>query len=194
MATPTTTTELANIATYMWTANLLQSNAFNNGSMGINRGRDIVLLVENAALTYGVAQGLADNLGIGLDVYRLVGQMLQPANEVLVNGSGGIIVNPSTQTGSIVYYQNRFTVGDTGAPILDGELSWTVNIGTGRIWSAQSVTLSRDQSLLPQDENPNLYVTYIPTYDTVTGLVTITLGQIAQTSQLYILSFSYIVV
>lgn len=127
-------------------------------------------------------------------VYSLLGAKLQQGNEILVTGSGGIIVNPSTETGSIVYYQNRFTVGDTGAPILDGELSWTVNIGTGRIWSAQSVTLSRDQSLLPQDEDPNLYVTYTPTYDTVTGLVTITLGQTAQNSQLYILSFSYIVV
>ena len=192
MPTASTTTSLAQISQYLWTVDIAKKNAFSNGS--INNGRDVIMYAERKALEYGNSQSLTGLQGVTNYVYSLIGAKLQQANEILVTGSGGIIVNPSTQTGSIVYYQDSFVVGDAGAPILAGTLTWTVNIGTGRIWSAQSVILSRDQSVLPQGADPLLYVTYTPTYDTVTGLVTITLSEAAQNSQLYSLLFNYIIV
>ena len=105
MATPSTTNALADIATYMWSTNLLQANAFNGGSMGINEGRDIVLLVENAALSYGLEQGLQNILGESNYVYQLVGQMLQPAYQVLTGGSGGgVVPPPSGGGGNLIYF------------------------------------------------------------------------------------------
>lgn len=105
MATPSTTNSLANIAQYEWSCNLLQANAFNSGAMNINQGRDVVLMVENAALTYGLAQNLSNNTAIGVYVYQLVGQMLQPSYQVLTGGSGGgVVPPPSGGGGSISYY------------------------------------------------------------------------------------------
>lgn len=193
MATASTVNQLANISMYLWTSKLSSSAAFGNGNSNINSGRDLVLFIENAALEWGVAQSLDGVQGVANDVYRLCGAELQRANEVLQSGSsGGIIVNPSTGVSTLVNYYNDYVIGDVDAPILDGETSYTINIGMGRIWSANSMIVSRDQSLLPKDKSG--YVTYNATYDTVTGLVTLTFSEAVVNSQLYTVQFNYLIV
>lgn len=193
MATPTTVESLANISQYLWSVNLAKQAAFGNGNSNINSGRDLVLFIENAALSWGVEQSLDGVQGVANDVYRLCGAELQRANEVLQSGSsGGIIVNPSTGVSTFVPYYNDFVIGDLDAPIADGQTSYTINIGTGRIWSANSMIVSRDQAILPKDKTG--YVTYNATYDTVTGLVTLTFSEAVATGQLYTVQFNYLIV
>lgn len=193
MATASTVNELANISQYLWSAKLANDASFGNGNSNINSGRDLVLFIENSALEWGVAQSLDGVQGVANDVYRLCGAELQKANEVLQSGSsGGIIVNPSTGVSTFVPYYQDFVVGDVDAPILDGQTSYTINIGTGRIWSLNSMVVTRDQSVLPI--NKTGYVTYNATYDTVTGLVTITFSEAVVNSQLYTVQFSYLIV
>lgn len=193
MSTPITVESLANISQYLWSNILAKNAAFGNGNSNINSGRDLVLFIENAALSWGVAQSLDGVQGVANDVYRLCGAELQRANEVLQSGSsGGIIVNPSTGVSTFVPYYNDFVIGDLDAPIADGQTSYTINIGTGRIWSANSMIVSRDQAILPKDKTG--YVTYNATYDTVTGLVTLTFSEAVATGQLYTVQFNYLIV
>jgi len=193
MATPSTVTEIANISQYLWSAKLAKDAAFGNGNSNINSGRDLVLFVENAALEYGIAQSLDGVQGVANDVYRLCGAKLQEANEILQSGSsGGIVVNQSTGVSSLVFYEDDFTIGNVGAPLLEGQTSFTINIGLGRIFSTASMILTLDQSVLPKSD-PNR-LSYTPIYDSVTGLITITFNQAVVNSQLYTVQFSYLIV
>jgi hypothetical protein len=193
MATPSTVTEIANISQYLWSAKLAKDAAFGNGNSNINSGRDLVLFVENAALEYGIAQSLDGVQGVANDVYRLCGAELQKANEILNSGSsGGIIVNTSTGVSTFVPYYADFVVGDVDSPILDGETSYTINIGIGRTWNVNTMIITKDQILLPI--NKSGYVTYTATYDTVTGLVTITFSDAVANGQLFTVQFSYLIV
>lgn len=193
MATPTTVESLAEISTYLWATKLAKNAAFGNGNSNINNGRDLVLFIENAALSWGVEQSLDGVQGVANDVYRLCGAELQKANEILESGSsGGIIVNPSTGVSTLVDYYDDYVIGDVDAPILDGETSYTIDIGMGRIWSVNSMLVVRDQAPLPK--NKTGYVTYNATYDTVTGLVTLTFSDAVATGQLYTVQFSYLIV
>lgn len=191
MPTGSTVSSLAKISQYLWTAQLAQDNAFKGGSK--DSGRDLVLMVENYALQYGINNSLAGLEGVTLNEYRLCGAKLQEANQILTGSSGGgVIVNPSTGVSTLVPYYSDYVVGDSGAPITAGQTSYTINIGQARIFSASSVSISRDQAVLPQDK-PG-YVSYTVSYDTVTGLVTITFSEAVQDSQLYIVQFYYLVV
>lgn len=104
MATASTTYALDQISQYLWTAANAQSNAFNNGANSMNNGRDIVLMVEGAALNYGIEQNLDGLQGVTNDVYRLCGAKLQQANEILSTGSGGIVPTPSGGDTSLQYF------------------------------------------------------------------------------------------
>lgn len=191
MATPSTTISLAKICEYLYTANGLKQSLFFNGQ--IDPRRNIQLYMERKAVEYGNSQNLDGIQGVSNYVYTLLGAELQKANEILESGSsGGIIVNPSTGVSTLVNYYADYVIGDVDAPILDGETSYTINIGTGRIWSANSMIVSRDQSLLPKDKSG--YVTYNATYDTVTGLVTLTFSDAVATGQLYTVQFNYLIV
>jgi hypothetical protein len=193
MATPSTVTEIANISQYLWSAKLAKDAAFGNGNSNINSGRDLVLFVENAALEYGIAQSLDGIQGVANDVYRLCGAKLQEANEILQSGSsGGIVVNRSTGVSALVFYEDDFTIGNVGAPLLEGQTSFTINIGSGRTFSTASMILILDQSVLPKSD-PNR-LSYTPIYDSVTGLITITFNQAVVNSQLYTVQFSYLIV
>lgn len=193
MSTPTTVESLANISQYLWSNNLAKNAAFGNGNSNINSGRDLVLFIENAALSWGVAQSLDGVQGVANDVYRLCGAELQRANEVLQSGSsGGIIVNPSTGVSTLVFYEDDFTIGNVNAPLLEGQTSFTINIGSSRIFSTASMILTLDQSVLPKSDPDRL--SYTPIYDSVTGLITITFNQAVVNSQLYTVQFSYLIV
>jgi hypothetical protein len=67
-----TTTQLANISMYMWTADLAKQSLFNNGNLSMNAGRNVVLMVENAALSYGIDNNLYGLDGVNNFVYKLV--------------------------------------------------------------------------------------------------------------------------
>jgi len=192
MATPTTVESLAEISTYLWATKLAKNAAFGNGNSNINNGRDLVLFIENAALSWGVEQSLDGVQGVANDVYRLCGAELQKANEILESGSsGGIIVNPSTGVVDITYYEAVFTVGDVNAPILDGESSYTVNIGLGKSFDAKSAVVTKDQSFLPRGTILG-YSTFDANYSTSSGLVTISFSDAVANGQLYTIQFPYI--
>ena len=158
MPSASTTNQLADIATYMWSVNLLQRAAFNGGSIGINEGRDIVLLVENAALSYGIEQSLDGVEGVALDVYRLVGQMLQPANEVLSSGSGGVVPSPTPPgSGNLIPYIINIIVssGQAGSNTLQSGTDWV-----GLVDLNPTITINNSQFQLNSDY----------TYNSVTGV------------------------
>ena len=191
MATPSTTISLAKICEYLYTANGLTQSLFFNGQ--IDPRRNVQLYMERKAVEYGNSQNLSGIQGVSNYVYTLLGAELQRANEILEAGSGGgIIVNPSTGVSTFVPYYNDFVIGDLDAPILDGQTSYTINIGTGRIWSADTMIISRDQAILPKDKTG--YVTYNAAYDSVTGLVTLTFSEAVATGQLYTVQFNYLIV
>lgn len=191
MATPTTTISLAKICEYLYTVKGLQQSVFFNGQ--VDPRRNVQLYMERKALEYGNSQSLDELQGVTNYVYTLLGAQLQTANEILQSGSsGGIIVNPSTGVASLTFYEDDFVIGDVDAPILDGQTSFTINIGTARIFSTASMIITLDQSVLPKSD-PNR-VSYTPIYDSVTGLITITFNQAVVNSQLYTVQFSYLVV
>lgn len=191
MATTATTISLAEICQYLYTVSDYKQSVFFNGT--IDPRRNMQLYMERKALEYGNEQSLDDLQGTTNYVYTLLGAQLQRANEILQTGSsGGIIVNPSTGVASLVPYEDSFVIGDVGAPILNGETSYTINIGTARIWNSASMIITLDQAVLPKDQTG--YVSYSATYDTITGLVTITFTQAVVTSQLYTVQFYYLVV
>jgi hypothetical protein len=193
MATPSTVESLAEISTYLWSTKLAKNAAFGNGNSNINSGRDLVLFVENAALSWGVEQSLDGVQGVANNIYTLCGAELQKANEILQSGSsGGIIVNPSTGVSTLIFYEDDFTIGNVDAPLLEGQTSFTINIGSGRIFSTASMILTLDQSVLPKSDPDRL--SYTPIYDSVTGLITITFNQAVVNSQLYTVQFSYLIV
>lgn len=95
MATPSVTEQLANISQYLWTDRIAKNNAFFNGNNNLNDGRDVVLLVQNAALSYGIANNLSGVQGVANNVYTLCGAELAQAQEVYSNGSSGVVPSPS---------------------------------------------------------------------------------------------------
>ncbi len=191
MPTPTTTISLAEICEYLYTVNGLKQSIFFNGQ--VDPRRNIQLYMERKALEYGNEQSLDGLQGASNYVYSLLGAELQKANEILQSGSGGgIIVNPSTGVSTLIFYEDDFTIGNVDAPLLEGETSFTINIGSGRIFSTASMILTLDQSVLPKSDPDRL--SYTPIYDSVTGLITITFNQAVVNSQLYTVQFSYLIV
>ncbi len=204
MSTPNTTTALADISQYLWTAQILQDNAFNNGVLNLNRGRDVVLYVQNEILKYGIENNLSGLQGVSNNVYRLCGAKLQEAKEILATGSsGGIVINSSTLVGSLKGINAQFRVGspDTDPLFNAGESIFQIDIGVGSIFddSVDTTTfrLSLDQADLPRNTSPTIetdYISYRMSYSITTGLITVTMNQPAQDTQLYIPSGSYLVV
>lgn len=187
MATNATIQDLSKISQYLWSTQIAKDNAFAGGS--INNGRDLALYIQRKALDYGLAQSLDGITGVATMVYTLCGSKLQLANQVLANGSGGV-VNPTTGAGTtLTAYRSQFVVGGTGDLFGDGGTVATINIGAGNNFLTNSIQVSLDQSILPQN-NPS-YVSYTVSY--AAGIVTITLNQAAVTNQLYIITFDYII-
>lgn len=156
MATAVTTYSLDQISQYLWTVSNAQSNSLSNGANSMNNGRDIVLMIEGAALNYGIEQNLSGLQGVTNDVYRLCGSKLQQANEILATGSGGVVPTPSGTgsyepyplyipiTGSgfagLTFYQSDDLIGLTGLTTLSIintvfqlNVSFTFNTMTGTI-------------------------------------------------------------
>lgn len=108
MPTAATTTALAQISEYLWVVQIGKDNAFNSGS--INNGRDTVLYMERKALQYGIDQSLSGLTGVNNYVYSLIGAKLQLANQVLANGSGGVVPTPSGGGGAYNPYPIYITL------------------------------------------------------------------------------------
>lgn len=187
MPSNSTIQDLAAISSYLWTSQIAQDNAFSGGS--INNGRNVALYTQRKALDYGIAQSLDGITGVATMVYTLCGAKLQLANQVLLNGSGGII-NPSTGAAtSLTPYRAQFVVGGTDDLFGNGGTVATINIGVGNNFLSNSIQVSLDQSILPQ--NSSSYISYTVSY--AAGIVTINLNQAAVTNQLYIITFDYII-
>jgi hypothetical protein len=185
MPSNTTVQDLAEISQYLWTSQIAQDNAFSGGS--INNGRNIALYNQRKALDYGLQQSLSGVTGVATMVYSLCGAKLQLANQVLSAGSGGVVPNPSGGSSSLAAYRSQFVVGSPDSLFTNGGTVATIYIGMGNNFLSNSIQVSLDQSILPQN-NPN-YISYTVSYSL--GTVTITLNQPAQTGQLYIITFDY---
>ena len=188
MPSNSTVNDLATISEYLWSVQIAKDNAFSGNS--INNGRNIVLYAERKALEYGIDQSLSGLDTVANYVYSLIGAKLPLANQVLVSGSGGIIPSPSGGgSTSLTAYRSQFVVGDTGDLFGNGGTVATINIGAGNNFLTNSIQVSLDQSILPQ--NDPSYVSYTVSY--AAGIVSITLNQAAVTNQLYIITFDYII-
>jgi len=102
MATSAVVNAYADICQYLYTAQIAKDNAFNNGSL--NNGRDVLLMVQNFALEYGINESKAGLLGVTENVYRLCGAKLNEAQEIYSSGSAGVVVSPTSGSGSYVPY------------------------------------------------------------------------------------------
>lgn len=120
METPSVTEALANISQYLWTYKIARDNSFFNGNNNLNDGRDVVLLVQNAALSWGVENSLDGLQGVANNVYVLCGATLQESKEVLSSGSGGIVVPPSIGGGGLTPFPINVTIssGQSGVSTL----------------------------------------------------------------------------
>lgn len=187
MPTNSTTNSLAKISQYLYVVQNIKDRAFSG--VAINSNKDIILYMERKALEYGIAQSISTLQGVGQYVYSLIGGKLQLANQVLTNGSGGIVV-PSTNSGnSLRVYRNQFNVGDVGGLFTNGSTVATIDIGVGSNFIINSMVITLDQVEMPR--NNSNYISYTVSY--AAGIVTITLNQAAQTGQLYIITFDYII-
>ena len=166
MATPTNTTYLARISQFLWGVTIAQERAFKGGS--INAGRDLVLYMERKALEYGVAQSLSGLTGVSNYVYSLIGGKVNLANQILINSSGGVLVNPTTgDSSTLIAFNLEFTVGSGG--MIDGQTTYTINYP---YIMQDSITVELPQSNLPVgDPNQLSYtVAYTNTEATITFL------------------------
>jgi hypothetical protein len=161
MATPaSTTTALANISQYLWSCDILKQNAFNSGNLSMNNGRDLVLMVENAALEYGIANNLDGLDGVNNYVYQLVGAKLQQANEIFSTGSGGVVPTPSgsgyyvpyildvtidADHAGLTYYQDDSIIGLYGLTELFINQQ-VFQLDVGFLYNAVSGTINLDLS------------------------------------------------
>ena len=187
MPSNATVQDLSAICQYLWTEQISKDNAFTGNS--INNGRDTVLYIQRKALDYGIEQSLDGLQGVGNLVYSLCGSKIQLANQVLINGSGGVIP-PTTGAGTtLTAYRSQFVVGGTGDLFGNGGTVATINIGAGNNFLTNSIQVSLDQSILPQ--NNSSYVSYTVSY--AAGIVNITLNQAPSPGQLYIITFDYII-
>jgi hypothetical protein len=119
MATAATTISLAQISQYLWNSQNTQDSIFNWG--GINTERDMLLYMERLALQYGNSMSLSGLQGVTNYVFSLCGGKLQIANQILANGSSGIIVPPSSGgSGGLTPYPITHTVsaGEAGFQVL----------------------------------------------------------------------------
>ena len=183
-----TVQDLAAISGYLWTSQIAQDNAFAGGS--INNGRNTALYMERKALDYGIDESLSGLQGVGNLVYSLCGAKLQLANQVLANGSGGVVPIPSGGGSSLTIYRSQFVVGGVDSLFTDGGTVATINIGAGNNFLSNSLQVSCDQVILPRDSNN--YFSYSVSY--AAGIVTITLNQAAANGQIYIIGFDYYIV
>lgn len=167
MPTPQVTTSLAQISQYLFGCQIAQDNAFRGGSL--DNGRDLVLLIESDILQYGIDNNLNNVLGVSGDVYRLCGAKLQEANNILVSGSGGIVVPPSgSGNAGLTPFPINVTIssGEAGVSILQSS-AW---IG---LQDVNSVVIN--QSILQKD------VQF--TFNSITGAFNFSLyGYILQTN------------
>ena len=187
MPSNSTIQDLAAISSYLWTSQIAQDNAFSGGS--INNGRNIALYTQRKALDYGIAQSLDGITGVATMVYTLCGSKLQLANQVLNNSSGGIVPPVSGSGTSLTAYRAQFVVGGVDSLFTDGGTTATINIGAGNNLLNNSMQISLDQSILPQ--NDSNYISY--TFNYAAGNVVINLNQAAINGQLYIITFDYII-
>ena len=102
------TLSLCKICQYLWVVDNAQKNAFFSGS--IDNNLPILLYMERASLNYGSTQNLSTLSATTLYNYSLLGSKLQLANQILSNGSGGIIINPSGGGTSLTPYNINFIV------------------------------------------------------------------------------------
>ncbi len=188
MPTNATIQDLAAISGYLWTSQIAQDNAFSGGS--INNNRNVVLYAQRKALEYGIDQSLDGITGVAVATYALCGAKLQLANQVLISGSGGVVPSPSGAGTSLTVYRSQFNVGDIDALFTNGSTVATIDIGVGNNFLSNSFEMYLDQVSVPRN-NAN-YISYSLSY--AAGIVTITLNQAAQTGQLYLIQFDYIIV
>lgn len=118
MATPNTIQSLALISQYLYTVQISKDKAFKGGTITPNR--DVVLYTQRKALEYGINQSLTGLQGVANNVYALIGGKLQLANQILSSGSSGIVVNPSSGSGSLtpVSISHAITVAESGVMTL----------------------------------------------------------------------------
>lgn len=151
MPTPaSTTTLLADISQSLWSCTLLQQNALNNGSLNINQGRDIVLMLENYGLAYGIANNLAGVDGVNNYVYQLIGGNLAQSQELLSSGSGGVVPTPSGGSGTGTYYPINIVVaaGDISGTYTLTNVDWKnlISLSPSAILNDSPQTLNSNYS------------------------------------------------
>jgi len=124
----------------------------------------------------------------GNQLYAMCGGYAFSAENLINGSSGGVIVNPSTGTATLNDIREQFVVGDSGALLVVGQTTLTIDIGVGSIFQSGTFQIELDQSILPR--NTSAYVSYTLSY--AAGIITVVLNQAAQTSQLYVITGQYL--
>lgn len=121
--------------------------------------------------------------------FSLCGGYAFEAENLLNQGGSGIIINPSTGTASLSDINSEWTVGDVGALLLEGETTFTLNIGAGSIFQMGTFQVVLDGVVLPR--NNNTRISYTVSYSA--GVITVVMNQGAINGQLYMITGTYLV-
>lgn len=126
------------------------------------------------------------NSGTGVLVFsaptRTVGSGTYTSWSVNLNGASGTIASLSD-------INSEWTVGDVGALLLDGETTFTLNIGAGSIFQMGTFQVVLDGVVLPR--NNNTRISYTVSYSA--GIITVVMNQGAINGQLYMITGTYLV-
>lgn len=128
---PTTATILANaaIGQYLATTEYYSKLGLKGGSIVPLERVQRLIYICRKAIDFIFQKNPSDPTLIptGNYLYWLVGKFNAIAANIISGGGTGTIINPATGTESTIKgYYIEFTVGDVGAPILDGETSFII--------------------------------------------------------------------
>lgn len=164
---PTVATILAQsaICQYLATAEYYRKMALKGGAIvSIERvGRLIYIVRKTLNYIYSKNPNDPNLIPTANYLYWLCGSYNAKAANIISGGGGGTIINPSTGTASaVIGYYLEFTVGQPGAPILDGESSFIIplagfieNSVAGDIGGAELPQFKDDQyRFTPDYSNP----------------------------------------
>ena len=179
--------DIGQVSGYLSLVNNAKQKAFKGGTIDDRIPLLIYLVTRTLEYSYET-QPLSDTTAsVGNYLYALCRRYVTAALGKMGQGGGGIIVDPgSGQPINLRWVTMSFTVGDAGAPVLNGEQQFTIDL-TNILSDSVAFGFSNAAPLPRTGTVPIGQQTYAPTYTQAN--MTITLAQPVNTGEQYTLSF-----
>lgn len=179
--------DIGQVSGYLALVNNAKQKAFKNGTIDDRIPLLIYCVTRTLEYSYETQPLTNTTASVGNYLYALCRRYVTAALNKMGQGGGGIIVDPgSGQPINLRWVTMSFRVGDAGSPVLDGELSFTIDL-TNILSDSVSFGFSNAAPLPRTGTVPVGQQTYAPTY--TQSNMTITLAQAVATGEQYTLSF-----